>query len=139
MYTNTNLDVDAHLHFRISAYDAETGHIDYLTVMCSETGEDAFGRAYDIKRSIANGIENIAGGKTDSVSVRLPRSTHVYAHVHGGHTIWRDEKTHAEMLITRDADTKGVRIAVEAEDDTLRDVAIDLDGNDLDELLRSTR
>lgn len=33
----------------------------------------------------------------------------------------------------------GVRIAMEAEDDTLRDVAIDLDGNDLHELLRSIR
>lgn len=139
MYANTNLDVDAHLHFHISAYDAEAGHVDYLTVMCSETGEDAFGRAYDIKRRIADGIENIAKGKTDSVSVRLPRSTHVCAHVHGGRTVWRDEKTHAKMLIARDADTEGVRIAMEAEDDTLRDVAIDLDKNDLDELLRSIR
>lgn len=139
MYTNTNLDVDAHLHFRISTYDAEAGHVDYLTVMCSETGEDAFGRAYDIKRRIADSIENIAEGKTDSVSVRLPRSTHVYAHIQGGRTVWRDEKTHARMLIARDADTEGVRIAMEAEDDTLRDVAIDLDKNDLDELLRSIR
>ena len=139
MYTNTNLDVDAHLHFRISTYDAEAGHVDYLTVMCSETGEDAFGRAYDIKRHIADSIENIAKGKTDSVSVRLPRSTHVYAHIHGGRTVWRDEKTHARMLIARVAGTEGVRIAMEAEDDTLRDVAIDLDKNDLDELLRSIR
>lgn len=139
MYANTNLDVDAHLHFRISTYDAEAGHVDYLTVMCSETGEDAFGRAYDIKRRIADSIENIAEGKTDSVSVRLPRSTHVYAHIHGGRTVWRDEKAHAKMLIARDANAGGVRIAMEAEDDTLRDVAIDLDGNDLDELLRSIR
>lgn len=139
MYTNTNLDVDAHLHFRISAYDAEAGHVDYLTVMCSETGEDAFGRAYDIKRHIADSIENIAKGKTDSVSVRLPRSTHVYAHIHGERTVWRDEKTHAKMLIARDADTESVRIAMEAEDDTLRDIRIDLDENDLDELLRSIR
>ena len=36
-----------------------------------------------------------------------------------------------------DADTEGVRIAMEAEDDTLRDVAIGLDENDLGELLRS--
>lgn len=43
------------------------------------------------------------------------------------------------MCITRDADTKRVRIAVEAEGDTLRDVAIDLNKNDLDELLRSIR
>lgn len=43
------------------------------------------------------------------------------------------------MCITRDADTKGVRIAVEAEDDTLRDIHIDLNKNDLDELLRSIR
>ena len=43
------------------------------------------------------------------------------------------------MLIARDADTKGVRIAVEAEDDTLRDVVIDLNENDLHELLRSIR
>lgn len=139
MYTNTNLDVDAHLHFRISTYDAEAGHVDYLTVMCSETGDDAFGRAYDIKRHIADSIENIAKGKTDSVSVRLPRSTHVYAHINGGRTVWRDEKTHASMLIARDADTESVRIAMEAEDDTLRDVAIDLDRNDLDELLQSIR
>lgn len=139
MYANTNLDVDAHLHFRISTYDAEAGHVDYLTVMCSETGEDAFGRAYDIKRRIADSIENIAKGKTDSVSVRLPRSTHVYAHIHGGRTVWRDEKTHAKMLIARNADTEGVRIAMEAEDDTLRDVAIDLDENDLHELLQSIR
>lgn len=139
MYANTNLDVDAHLHFHISTYDAEAGHVDCLTVMCSETGEDAFGRAYDIKRRIADSIENIAKGKTDSVSVRLPRSTHVYAHIHGGRTVWRDEKTHAKMLIARDADIKGIRIAMEAEDDTLRDVAIDLDKNDLDELLRSIR
>lgn len=139
MYTNTNLGVDAHLHFRISTYDAEAGHVDYLTVMCSETGEDAFGRAYDIKRRIADSIEAVSLRKTDSVSVRLPRSTHVYAHIHGGHTVWRDEKTRAKMLIARDADTEGVRIAMEAEDDTLRDVAIDLDENDLDELLRSIR
>lgn len=139
MYANTNLNVDAHLHFRISTYDAEAGHVDYLTVMCSETGEDAFGRAYDIKRRIADSIENIAKGKTDSVSVRLPRSTHVYANIHSGRTVWRDEKTHARMLIARDADTEGVRIAMEAEDDTLRDVAIDLDENDLHELLQSIR
>lgn len=139
MYTNTNLDVDAHLHFRISTYDAEAGHVDYLTVMCSETGDDAFGRAHDIKRRIADGIEAVSVHKTDSVSVRLPRSTHVYAHIHGGRAVWRDEKTHAKMLIARDADTEGVRIAMEAEDDTLRDVAIDLDENDLDELLQSIR
>lgn len=139
MYANTNLDVDAHLHFRISTYDAEAGHVDYLTVMCSETGDDAFGRAYDIKRRIADSIEAVSLHKTDSVSVRLPRSTHVYAHIQGRHTVWRDEKTHARMLIARDADTEGVRIAMEAEDDTLRDVSIDLDENDLDELLRSIR
>lgn len=33
----------------------------------------------------------------------------------------------------------GVRIAVEAEDDTLRDVAIDLDRNDLHELRHDLR
>lgn len=59
--------------------------------------------------------------------------------LHGGRTIWRDEKTHAKMLIARNADTEEVRIAMEAEDDTLRDVVIDLDENDLHELLRSTR
>lgn len=32
---------------------------------------------------------------------------------------------------------KDVRIAMEAKDDTLRDMVIDLDENDLDELLRS--
>lgn len=139
MYTNTNLDVDAHLHFRISTYDVEAGHVDYLTVMCSETGDDAFGRAHDIRRRIAEGIESIADGKTDSASVRLPRSTHVYAHIHGGRTVWRDEKTHARMRIARDADTGHVRIAMEAEDDTLRDVCIDLDETDLDELLQDIR
>ena len=139
MHTNTNLEVHAHLHFRISTYDAKAGHVDYLTVMCTEIGGDAFGRAYDIKRSIADSIEAVSMRKTDSVSVRLPRRTHVYANIHGGHTIWRGEKTHAKMLIARDADTEGVRIAMEAEDDTLRDVAIDLDGNDLHELLQSIR
>lgn len=139
MYTNTNLDVDAHLHFRISAYDAETGHVDYLTVMCTEIGGDAFGRAYDIKRRIADSIEAVSLRKTDSVSVHLPRRTHVYANIQGGRTAWRDEKTHAEILIARDADTGGVRIAMEAEDGTLRDVAIDLDENGLDELLQSIR
>lgn len=43
------------------------------------------------------------------------------------------------MLIVRDADTESVRIAMKTEDDTLRDVAIDLDKNDLDELLQSIR
>lgn len=139
MYTNTNLDVHAHLHFRISTYDAEAGHVDYLTVMCTEIGGDAFGRAYDIKRRIADSIEAVSMRKTDSVSVRLPRRTHVYANIHGGRTTWRDEKTHAKMRITRDTGTEGVRIAMEAEDDTLRDIHIDLDENDLDELLRSIR
>lgn len=77
--------------------------------------------------------------KTDSICVPLPKSTHVYAHIHGGRTVWRNEEACAAMRITRDANTEGVRIAMEAEDDTLRHVAISLDENDLDELRHDLR
>jgi hypothetical protein len=77
--------------------------------------------------------------KTDSVCVPLPKSTHVYAHIHDGRTVWRNEEACAAMRITRDADTDTVRIAMEADDDMLRHVAISLDENDLDELRHDLR
>lgn len=139
MYTNTTLDVEARLRFRISTYNAETRHNSDMNIMCAETGEDAFDKMQSLKRLITDGINAIIEHKTDSICVPLPKSTHVYAHIHGGRTIWRDEKTHAKMLIARDADTDTVRIAMEADDDMLRHVAISLDENDLDELRHDLR
>ena len=113
--------------------------IDVTLYTKCQTGEDAFDKMQSLKRLITDGINAIIEHKTDSICVPLPKSTHVYAHIHGGRTIWRDEKTHAKMLIARDADTDTVRIAMEADDDMLRHVAISLDENDLDELRHDLR
>lgn len=81
-----------------------------------------------LKRLIADGINAVIEHKTDSICVPLPKSTHVYAHIHGGRTVWRNDEACAAM-----------RIAMEAEDDMLRHVAISLDENDLDELRHDLR
>lgn len=139
MYADTALDVKARLRFRISTYNAETRHTSDMNVMCAETGEDAFDKMQSLKRLIADGINAVIEHKTDSICVPLPKSTHVYAHIHGGRTVWRNDEACAAMRITRDADTDTVRIAMEAEDDMLRHVAISLDENDLDELRHDLR